>query len=1256
MHLYTILILAMLNILSLNAKGLVSENKQLCLQQYAQNLNSSLLFLQETNLSASSPISRAVDYTFFVNPPVQPASGVAIAFKKQLLHQTKIIQEATPVPGYLQTIEAQINNSLYHLINVYMPHNNNLATSVINKIYQYLSTVDQESTIIIAGDWNITLTKEDRRNCSEQKNQLANQIQVLLQQFGLTDVWREFNPQKQQFTYRGLQNNFPMARLDRIYMHNKDMHLVHSTKIVPSFSDHDGVTLKLTANESNYKAPYWKLDLTLLQSNEYKYYIKNIISHYQEKSEEQNSNICQIWDKLKEEVSVASQRFAKKLKEETQEKLNTLISTLDYIDEKEELTRSDSQLMLQIRREISSIYTTSASEKSNFLQSQVTQEANIQSKFFLKLNKQSKPSAIINQLQVNGEITLEKNQIYPEVQNHFQNEFSSQNIQHDINSESIVFQELPSLSQNDSEKCEQTITQEEIYESIKSAKLNRAPGMDGLPIEFYKFFWDDIKHLLTKMIQNFQQTGELPPSLKKIVITPIPKPGDRTLLINWRPISLMNCDYKIITRIFGRKIAEVISSLLSSDQSYCVPGRTIYNNIHLIRNIIRHANRNNSDLAILALDQTGAFNKISHKYLLHLLKLHGFGPTMIQSISALLQQTKGYVKIGSVLLAPFFFQIGVRQGDPIAGPLYALSIEPFLRLAIKMLASSGYPVPNSKIKIHATGFADDVHFFITNNQDFQTIIEAFNLYSQQSGAQLNTKKSKGLFCGSWKSRQDKPLECHWNSEGLKVLGVFIGNTPEWEYENWKTLIIKLKGTLNNWSRFLKITSYLGRKIICNQLAGSQLIHTLNVLQPPQQFLQEAQKAMNNFIWQGKHWLHQNFLYAPVELGGIGLSHLEAKVKSLRLKLAQDLQNNSISEEPVFLFHFHNMSLYGKSTPLHFFMKQKDVIEMTNLDSFYISLLKAWYDIKPSLVTTSFPLEILRETHLHGSMIIDTDKFKILPEWTKSGFSKLGQLLSPQAVWTELQLQNLSPPVQRKLTRDYINIKNYFGRKLIQDDQHRPILFKFFTPYSNEPRIFPGSRKQHYDSSLNHFLNQPEVTGKLTWLDKKISWTQLYCYPSDRRDSNTAWRLLHNALVTPRRLFQWKIIPSSLCQWCQKEGNITHMFFQCNEVKPLWDFVSNKIAAINQTALPSYEQLLVGFPTSTPASRLSNFLLVLAKDTIYKSYMNVIKQAKPPNPQYLMFFERRLKYRLTLQEHYAQLTRSQDKFAATFLINNILQNI
>lgn len=1245
----------MVSILSLNTKGLVSHHKQLALQEFSKHTDSSIILLQETNLSPESSFVVPSNFHYFLNSPVQAQSGVAIAFKEEIYKEATIISHTNLVPGYLQALNFNLKQQDYHLINVYMPHVNATAIQVINHINGYVNKIKEDSIIVVAGDWNLTLHEEDRRNCSEIRTQLVSDIKIIFNQNNLTDVWREFYPLKRQFTYKGLQHTHPMARLDRFYMRSKDLHLVSGTSITPSFSDHSAITLKLNITTQKYKPPYWKFQPDLLHSEEYQQIINNIIQHFEELSQEPSCNITSLWEKLKEEVKVASQRFSYKIKGEEKEQLTILKSQINYIDSKEQLSRSDEKNLLLIEKEIANLYKESASEKLKLLESQVLKEANTQSKYFLRLARQTKPSSTISQLEINGQVTDNKSQIFQAVHDQYKNIFSNQD-SHQINPSSILYENLPKLSPTSRDSCEQQITIEEIEESIKNAQLNRAPGIDGLPIEFYKFFWEKIQHLMEKLFKNFHDTGELPKSMKKVIIAPAPKKGDRLNLSNWRPIALLNTDYKILSRIYSKRISNVVSTLLDSDQSYCVPNRTICNNLHVIRNIIRDSNRRNNPLAILALDQAGAFNRVSHKYLLHLLKAHGFGPNLCNAIFSLLNNTFGHVKIGSSLLAAFLFEVGFRQGDPLAGPLYIISIEPFLRITLKSINLKGYTIPRPKIKFHSTAFADDIHFFITDNNDFQKIPEAFQIYSEQSGALLNQNKCTGLFCGQWKNREDHPLDCQWSSEGIKALGIHIGNTATFEEKNWESLIIKMKGTLNNWSQYVKLTSYQGRKIICNQLAGAQLIHVLNILQPPQKFILEIQKIMVNFLWQGKHWVHPNFVFAPQEKGGLGLTHLGAKINSLRLKLSSNLQNNYENQDPVNQLHHYQMSMYGRIHPYHFFSQEKNIVEMNNLDPFYQSLLTAWHNINPALSTSRFPLSIIRHTPLYGSQIVNPEELKIIPDWKKCNFNSIEDLMNDNGIWKTLQISNFSSTIQRRITYNFNQIKVYFNRKIERQEdnsEHIKIDFKFQDPNQDKPRNFPAQQKILYQASLNFFLRKPEITGKIIWLDKKINWNPMYQYPIDKKDGDVSWRLMHNALVTPKKLNQWNIIPSQKCPWCNHEGNVMHMIFHCDKTTPLWNFISQKVRILNQSLSLTHEEALIGFPPTTPSAKLANFLLTLGKSTIYRTYTNVIKEESPLPPSYLAIFKRRIQYRLALEYHHASLTKTENKFKEIFMINNAL---
>ena len=86
---------------------------------------------------------------------------------------------------------------------------------------------------------------------------------------------------------------------------------------------------------------------------------------------------------------------------------------------------------------------------------------------------------------------------------------------------------------------------------------NKAPGCDGLSPEFYKCFWSDIKTLLIdSFINEGYYRGELSENQKLSILTLIFKKGDRKILDNWRPISLLNTDYKIIARVLSQRVTK----------------------------------------------------------------------------------------------------------------------------------------------------------------------------------------------------------------------------------------------------------------------------------------------------------------------------------------------------------------------------------------------------------------------------------------------------------------------------------------------------------------------------------------------------------------------------------------------------------------------------------------------------------------------------------------------------------------------------
>ena len=139
---------------------------------------------------------------------------------------------------------------------------------------------------------------------------------------------------------------------------------------------------------------------------------------------------------------------------------------------------------------------------------------------------------------------------------------------------------IPRILKEDRHNLEKPITQEEMLQALKGMQNDKSPGLDGFPAEFYKFFWQDIKNYLFNSYMTSLDKGILSISQCRGVITLIPKKGKNIKnILNWRPISLLNVDYKILTKILATRIKGVLHTIIHPDQKGFVPDRYIGENI-----------------------------------------------------------------------------------------------------------------------------------------------------------------------------------------------------------------------------------------------------------------------------------------------------------------------------------------------------------------------------------------------------------------------------------------------------------------------------------------------------------------------------------------------------------------------------------------------------------------------------------------------------------------------------------------------------
>ena len=212
---------------------------------------------------------------------------------------------------------------------------------------------------------------------------------------------------------------------------------------------------------------------------------------------------------------------------------------------------------------------------------------------------------IIRKLQTsNGSVIENAASILNEERNFYKNLYThNENMSTDFNDFFFGYKNMKHLTKANQDYCDQPITLQECSLALKQMKNNKTPGTDGLSTEFYKMMWPTIAELVFESIQHAYQTGELSIDQKRGLIKLIPKKDkDITFLKNWRPISILNTDYKLIGNIIANRLQNVLHEIISTDQNGYIKNRFIGCNIRTIFDIIEASQENDIANMIVFLD------------------------------------------------------------------------------------------------------------------------------------------------------------------------------------------------------------------------------------------------------------------------------------------------------------------------------------------------------------------------------------------------------------------------------------------------------------------------------------------------------------------------------------------------------------------------------------------------------------------------------------------------------------------------------
>ena len=173
------------------------------------------------------------------------------------------------------------------------------------------------------------------------------------------------------------------------------------------------------------------------------------------------------------------------------------------------------------------------------------------------------------------------------------------------------------------------ITLEEIKNVVDGMEDDRAPGPDGYNVNFIKLCWNIIKTDLFKMVKKFQRCTKIGGSTNSTFLALIPKEKEAKSFDRFRPISLCNIGYKIMTKIMANRLKHILPYLIPENQGGFVKGRKIWDNIILVQEAIHSSHKNGDRGMVVKLDLANAFDRVSHPFLLQVMRKFGFAPEFI---------------------------------------------------------------------------------------------------------------------------------------------------------------------------------------------------------------------------------------------------------------------------------------------------------------------------------------------------------------------------------------------------------------------------------------------------------------------------------------------------------------------------------------------------------------------------------------------------------------------------------------------------
>ena len=414
------------------------------------------------------------------------------------------------------------------------------------------------------------------------------------------------------------------------------------------------------------------------------------------------------------------------------------------------------------------------------------------------------------------------------------------------------------------------ITIDELKTAIRTSQKRKSPGIDGLPVEFYQRTFDIIYRELYFVLNEAMTTNELPTEFAEGTIVLVKKRcGDETARA-YRPISLLNVDFKVLSRVMKSRLEQILREhrVLSDSQKCANSDRSIFQATLSLKDRVAKLIGRKQRGKMISFDLDHAFDRVSHGFLHRTLLSLGLNQRFVGWLSRTADASTSRLLVNGHLSQPFRIERSVRQGDPMSMILFVLYLHPLLTLIERACGGD-----------LCVAYADDITVIVTSTRTIERIYQLFDNFASVAGAKLNRQKTVAIDVGFINGN---PLTIPGleTRESMKVLGIIFANSVRTMVKlNWDTLVPKISQLIGLHS--MRSLTLHQKVILLNTFITAKVWYLSSVLPPQSVHTAKLTATMGRFLFRGlPARIPMQQLARSKEQGGLKLQLPAFKCKAL----------------------------------------------------------------------------------------------------------------------------------------------------------------------------------------------------------------------------------------------------------------------------------------------------------------------------------------------------------------------------------------